>query len=114
MKYCRKIGDRGVATLGKNLPASLTELSLYFGECELVYDAGIVALAKGIPKSVEWLEINLWRCKNVGDTGIVYIAKFLPPACKVLLLTIDGTKVSPEKRFYCTGIEAMRRWNITK
>lgn len=109
LKYCKKVGDSGVAALGKHLPASLTDLSLLFGDCELIYDAGIVALAEGLPKSVEWLEINLWRCKSVGDTAVFYIAKFFPPACKVLLLTVDGTKVTSEKRSFCMGVEGMKR-----
>lgn len=113
VKYCKKVGDMGVTALGRNLPTSLVELSLHFGDCELIYDAGIVALAKGLPQTIEWLEINMWRCKNVGDTGVMYIAKVLPASCKVLLLTIDGTKVSPEKRAYCSGIEAMRQCKPT-
>jgi len=113
LKYCKKVGDHGVAALGKHLPGSLTDISLQFGNCELIYDAGIVALAEGLPQSVEWLEINLWCCKNVGDTGVMYIAKHFPPSCKVLLLNVDGTKVSPDKRSFCTGIESMRRCSPT-
>lgn len=116
LKYCKKVGDMTMAALGKNLSRceSLTELSLHFGDCELIYDAGVVALAKGLPQAIEWLELNLWRCRNVGDTGIMYIAQCFPPSCRSLLLTIDGTKVSAEKRIYCTGIEAMKRCKPTK
>jgi len=113
LKYCKKIGDLGVAALGKWLPKTLVELSIQFGDCELIYDAGIVALAQGMPQSIEWMEINLWRCQNVGDIGVMYLAKFFPPCCKVLLLTLDGTKVSAEKKAICTGVESMRRCRPT-
>lgn len=113
LKYCKKIGDMGLAALGKNLPASLIDLSLHFGDCELIYDAGIVALSSGLPQTIKWLEINLWRCRNVGDTGVSYIAKSLPSSCKVLLLTVDGTKVSSEKRAFCNGVESMRRCKVS-
>lgn len=114
LKYCKKVGDKGLATLGKRLPASVTRLALVFGDCELIYDSGVSAFAKRLPGSLEFLELNFWRCQNVGDQGIAYIAKYLPSTVKVLQLTVDGTKVSPEKRAYCTGIDTIRKCKPTQ
>jgi len=113
-KYCKKLGDMGLAALGKSLPASLLHLSLHFGFCELIYDAGICELAQGLPGTLQTADINFWRCTNVGDTGIMHIAKSLPTAIRNLQLTVDGTKVTPAKRAFCTGVDSMRRCKPTE
>jgi hypothetical protein len=112
-KLCKKVGDMGLAALGKGLPASLLHLYLHFGFCELIYDAGICEFAHGLPGTLETADINFFRCKNVGDSGILHIAKSLPTSIRNLQLTVDGTKVTPAKRAFCLGVDAIRRCKPT-
>lgn len=92
---CRKVTDRGLASLAQQSSKRIRELHLY--DCQSITDAGVLEFAKSFP---DLSILDVYGIQNISLNGLQSIMRQLP---RLVHIEIEGCDLSME------DLEALRQ-----